>query len=113
MAHHDQKIASMLDNTLRVLGGGSAETTTDEGANLAQEWIFIVQSDPQTQWLAEPLSKLIDAINANDIRRTEELMYDLSGMTVDVANTNEEGSDKVSLQNLSTALKDFALSLSR
>lgn len=113
MAHHDQKIASMLDDTLRVLGGGSTETTTDEGANLAQEWVFIVRSDPQTQWIAEPLEKLIDAINANDIRKVEELMYDLSGMTVDAANNNEEGQDKESLQNLSTVLKDFALGLAK
>ncbi|SFD79813.1 hypothetical protein [Spirosoma endophyticum] len=68
MAHHDQKIATMLDDTLTVLGGGSSSTTTNEGVNLVSEWIGIVRSNVNTEWVAEPLRKLRDALNANFAR---------------------------------------------
>ncbi len=113
MAHHDQKIATMLGDTLHVLGGGSPETTTDEGVNTVQEWIAIVRSNVSTQWVAEPLEKLRDAINANNINQTESLMLDLSGITVDLANNAAEGEYKQELRDLSTALKDFARALTK
>ena len=113
MAHHDQKIATMLGDTLHVLGGGSSATTTDEGVTMVQEWIAIVRSNASTQWVAEPLEKLRDAINANDINQTESLMLDLSGITVDLANNTAEGEYKQELRDLSTALNDFARALTK
>jgi len=108
MAHHDQKIATMLSDTLHTLGGGAPDTTPDQGVNLIQDWIGIVRSDVSTQWVAEPLEKLRDALNANDMRSVERLLRDLSGQTIDLANNTAEGDYKQDLQNLSTALKDFA-----
>jgi hypothetical protein len=113
MAHHDQKIATMLDDTLATLGGGAPSTTPDAGVNLIQEWIGIVRSNVSTQWVAEPLEKLRDAINANNIREVERLLYDLSGETIDLANNAAEGDYKQGLQNLSTVLKDFAQGLTK
>lgn len=69
MAHHDQKIDTMLDNTLVTLGGGASSTTPD-------------------------------AINENNIREVERILYDLSGETIDLANNAAEGEYKVRLQNL-------------
>jgi len=108
MAHHDQKIDTMLDNTLATLGSGASSTTPDAGVSLIQEWIGIVRSNVSTQWVAEPLEKLRDAINENNIREVERILYDLSGETIDLANNAAEGEYKGRLQNLSTALKDFA-----
>lgn len=71
MAHHDQKIATMLDDTLTVLGGGSPSTTTDQGVSMIQEWIGIVLSNVNAQWVAEPLEKLRDALAVNDITEAE------------------------------------------
>lgn len=113
MAHHDQKIATMLGDTLHILGGGSPNATTDEGISTVQEWIAIVRSNVSTQWVAEPLEKLRDAINANDINQTESLMLDLSGITIDLANNAAEGEYKQELRDLSTALKDFARALTK
>ena len=113
MAHHDQKIATMLDDTLTVLGGGSTSTTTDEGVNLVSEWIGIVRSNPTTEWVAEPLRKLRDALNANDVNGVEGIMRDLSGILIDFANDGGAGDHKEDLQNLSTSLKDFARGLAK
>lgn len=113
MAHHDQKIASMLDDTLKVLGGGSPSTTTDEGVSMVQEWIGIVRSNVSTQWVAEPLEKLRDALNADDVNGVEGIMRDLSGMTVDLANNAAEDEYRQELRDLSTALKDFARGLAK
>lgn len=113
MAHHDQKIATMLGDTLTVLGGGSPSTTTDEGVNLVNQWIGIVRSNANTEWVAEPLRKLRDALNANDVNEVERLMRDLSGVVIDFANDGETGDYKEDLQNLSTSLKDFARGLAK
>ena len=113
MAHHDQKIPTMLGDTLTVLGGGSPSTTTDEGVNLVEQWIGIVRSTANTEWVAEPLRKLRNALNANDVNEVEGLMRDLSGIVIDFANGNEAGDHKEDLQNLSTALKDFARGLAK
>ncbi|MCK8492729.1 hypothetical protein M0L20_12750 [Spirosoma sp. RP8] len=113
MAHHDQKIDTILDDTLATLGGGASSTTPDAGVDLIQEWIFIVRSNVSTQWVAEPLEKLRDAINTGTVREVERILYDLSGETVDLANNAAEGDYKVRLQNLSTALKDFAHGLAK
>ncbi|WP_338875220.1 hypothetical protein WBJ53_06310 [Spirosoma sp. SC4-14] len=111
MAHHDQKIDTMLDDTLAALGGSAPATTPDTGVNLIQEWIGVVRSNVSTQWVAEPLEKLRDAINGNNIRDVERILYDLSGETIDLANNAAQGEYKERLQNLSTALKDFARNL--
>lgn len=113
MAHHDQKIATMLDDTLSVLGGSSTSATTDEGVNMVSEWIGLVRSTPNTQWVAEPLDKLRDAIGAEDINEVERLLRELSGIIVDFTNNGEAGSYKQDLQNLSTSLKDFARGLAK
>lgn len=113
MAHHDQKIATMLDDTLCVLGGGSPSTTTDEGVTMVQEWIGIVRSNVSTQWVADPLEKLRDALNTNDINEIEGILRDLSGITIDLANNAAEGEYKQELRDLSTALKDFAQGLAK
>jgi len=113
MAHHDQKIATMLGDTLTVLGGGSPATTTDEGVNLVEQWIGIVRSNTNTEWVAEPLRKLRDALNANDVNEVERLMRDLSGVVIDFANDGNTGDYKQDLQNLSTSLKDFARGLAK
>lgn len=113
MAHHDQKIATMLNDTLSVLGGGSTSATTDEGVNMVSEWIGLVRSTPNTQWVAEPLDKLRDAISATDINEVERLLRELSGIIIDFANNGEAGEYKEDLQNLSTSLKDFARGLAK
>ena len=113
MAHHDQKITTMLNDTLHTLGGGAPSTSPDAGVNLIEDWIGIVRSNVSTQWVAEPLEKLRDALNANDMRTVERVMRDLSGQTVDLANNADEGNYKVQLQNLSTALKDFAQGMAK
>ncbi|WP_461112824.1 hypothetical protein [Spirosoma jeollabukense] len=113
MAHHDQKIATMLGDTLAVLGGGSPSTTTDEGVNLVSEWIGIVRSNANTEWVAEPLRKLRDALNANDVNEVEGIMRDLSGILTDFATDGAAGNYKEDLQNLSTTLKDFARGLAK
>ena len=113
MAHHDQKITTMLNDTLHALGGGAPSTSPDAGVNLIEDWIGIVRSNVSTQWVAEPLEKLRDALNENDMRTVERVMRDLSGQTVDLANNADEGNYKVQLQNLSTALKDFAQGMAK
>ncbi|GAB3542454.1 hypothetical protein [Spirosoma fluminis] len=113
MAHHDQKITTMLDDTLATLGGGAPSTSHDHGVNLIEDWIAIVRTNVSTQWVAEPLEKLRDALNRNDMREVERVMRDLSGSTVDLANNAAEGDYKVQLQNLSTALKDFAQGMTK
>lgn len=113
MAHHDQKIATMLDDTLSALGGGAPNTTPDHGVNLIDDWIGIVRSDVSTQWVAEPLSKLRDALNNNDMRTVERMLLDLSGQTIDLANNTVDGDYKQDLQSLSTALKDFARGMAK
>lgn len=113
MAHHDQKLTTMLSDTLSTLGGGAPNTTPDQGVNLIQDWIGIVRSNVSTQWVAEPLEKLRDALNRNDLRTVEQVLLDLSGQTVDLANNAAEGQDKQDLRNLSTALKDFARGLAK
>ncbi len=113
MAHHDQKIATMLDDTLSTLGGGAPSTTPDEGVNLIEDWIAIVRTNVSTQWVAEPLAKLRDALNDNNMREVERVMRDLSGQTIDLANNAAEGEYKQQLQNLSTALKDFAQGMAK
>ena len=113
MAQQDQKITTMLNDTLSALGAGTSSTTPEAGVDLIQEWIFIVRSNVSTQWVAEPLEKLRDALNANDMRTVERVMRDLAGETVDLANNAAEGDDKVQLQNLSTALIDFAQGLGK
>ncbi|UFH54276.1 hypothetical protein [Spirosoma sp. KNUC1025] len=111
MAHQDQQIGSLLDNTFAALGGDVSSTTPDDGVNLIQEWIGIVRSNVSTQWVAEPLEKLRDAINAKNKHEIEELMHNLSGITVDLANNVASGKEREQLQNLSTVLKDFAQEL--
>ncbi len=113
MAHHDQKIATMLGDTLHVLGGGAPSTSPDQGVNLIEDWIAIVRTNVSTQWVAEPLEKLRDALNENDMRSVERVMRDLSGQTIDLANNAAEGEYKQDLQNLSTALKDFAQGMAK
>lgn len=113
MAHHDQKIATMLDDTLTALGGGAPSTSPEHGVNLVEEWIAIVRTNVSTQWVAEPLEKLRDALNDNDMRTVERVMRDLSGQTIDLANNAAEGEYKQDLQNLSTALKDFAQGMAK
>lgn len=112
MAHHDQKIATMFNDTLRVLNGGSPSTTTDEGINLVQEWIGIARSN-DAQVVVGPLDKLRTALDANDVREVENLLRDLSERTIDLANTIAPGSYQEDLQNLSTSLKDFAQALAK
>ncbi len=63
--------------------------------------------------MAEPLEKLRDALNDNDMRTVERLMRDLSGQTIDLANNAVDGDYKQDLQNLSTALKDFAQGMAK
>ncbi|QJW91454.1 hypothetical protein HNV11_19760 [Spirosoma taeanense] len=111
MAQHDQKIDSILDNTLQMLSGGAPATSPDEGVNLIQDWIGVVRSDVSTQWVAEPLEKLRDALNNNDMRTVERVMRDLAGATIDLGNNAADGAYKQQLQNLSTALNDFARGL--
>ncbi|MBD2751618.1 hypothetical protein [Spirosoma validum] len=113
MAHKDKKIASLLDNTFSSLGGDVSSTTPDDGVNLIQEWIEVVQSNVSTQWLAEPLEKLQIAINSQNTHEIEELMHNLSGITVDFANNAAGDEYKEELQNLSTVLKDFAQELTQ
>jgi hypothetical protein len=113
MAHHDQKITTMIDDTLATLGGGAPSTTPDHGVNLIEDWIAIVRTDVSSQWVAEPLEKLRNALNNNDMREVERVMLDLSGQTIDLANNAVEGEYKVKMQNLSTALRDFARGLAK
>lgn len=103
----------MLNDTLHALGGGAPNTTPDQGVNLIEDWIGIVRSNVSTQWVAEPLGKLRDALNGNDMRNVEIILRDLSGQTIDLANNAAEGEYKQDLQNLSTALKDFAQGMAK
>ena len=47
------------------------------------------------------------------MRTVERVMRDLSGQTIDLANNAAEGEYKQDLQNLSTALKDFAQGMAK
>ena len=98
----------MVDRTLSVLGGDLSATTPDEGADLVQEWIFLVRSNVSTQWVAEPLEKLRDAIYKNDLHEIDGLMHGLSGMTIDLANNAAASEYVAELRNVSTVLKTFA-----
>lgn len=103
----------MLSDTLSALGGGAPSTSPEHGVNLIEDWIAIVRTDVSTQWVAEPLEKLRDALNQNDLRTVERVMRDLSGQTVDLANNTVDGDYKQDLQNLSTALRDFAQGMAK
>ncbi len=113
MNQEKEKIDSMVERTLTMLGGGTEATTPDAGADLVQEWIFVVRSNVSTQWVAEPLEKLRDAIYKNDLHEIDSLLHGLSGMTVDLANNAAESRYVTELQNLSTVLKDFGDGLSK
>ena len=113
MAHHDQKIATMLDDTLTALGGGAPSSSPEHGVNLVEDWIAIVRTNVSTQWVSEPLEKLRNALDNNDMRSVERIMRDLSGLTIDLANNAAEGEYKQQLQDLSTALKDFAQGMAK
>lgn len=108
MNHEKEKIDSMVERTLAMLGGSEDAPTPDAGADLVQEWIFVVRSNVSTQWVAEPLEKLRDAIYKNDLHEIDGLMHGLSGMTVDLANNAAATEYIAELQNLSTVLKNFA-----
>jgi len=113
MNQEKEKIDSMVERTLTMLGGGTEATTPDAGADLVQEWIFVVRSNVSTQWVAEPLEKLRDAIYKNDLHEIDSLLHGLSGMTVDLANNAAESRYVTELQNLSTVLKDFGDGLAK
>lgn len=102
-----------LDNTLSLLGGGVAATNPTSGADLVQEWIFVVQSDVSTQWVAEPLTKLRDALMEGDTHKIDELLHNLAGETSDLANNAAEGEAKNKLKSLASALYDFAQQFSQ
>lgn len=108
MSQEKEKIDNMVDRTLSILGGDLTDTTPDEGADLVQEWIFVVRSNVSTQWVAEPLEKLRDAIYKNDLHEIDSLMHGLSGMTVDLANNAAASEYVAELRNVSTVLKSFA-----
>ncbi len=108
MSQEKEKIDSMVERTLSVLGGDLSATTPDEGADLVQEWIFLVRSNVSTQWVAEPLEKLRDAIYKNDLHEIDGLMHGLSGMTIDLANNAAASEYIAELRNVSTVLKTFA-----
>lgn len=101
----------MFNDTLSVLSGGAAVTTPEAGATLVEDWITVVRSDANTQWIEAPLTQLRDALNAGDMRTTERLMRDLAGQAQDYAN-NSEGPFSKDLTNLATALISFAQPLS-
>lgn len=103
----------MLSDTLTALGGGAPDTSPEHGVNLVEDWIAIVRTNVNTEWVAEPLEKLRDALDENDMRTVERLMRDLSGQTIDLANNAAESEYKQDLQNLSTALKDFAQGMAK
>jgi len=113
MNQEKEKIDSMVERTLAILGGGIEATTPDAGADLVQEWIFVVRSNVSTQWVAEPLEKLRDAIYKNDLHEIDGLMHGLSGMTIDLANNAAASEYIAELQNVSTVLKDFADELAK
>jgi len=101
----------MFNDSLTVLGGGAVATTPEAGATLVEDWITIVRSDMNTQWIEAPLTQLRDALNAGDMRTTERLMRELAGQAQDYAN-NTEGPFRNDLTNLATALISFAQPLS-
>jgi hypothetical protein len=107
------RFATTLDNTLSLLGGGVTATDPTSGADLVQEWIFVVQSDVSTQWVAEPLTKLRDALTEGDMHKVDELLHNLSGETSDLANNTAEGDAKKQLKSLASALYDFAQQFSQ
>ena len=111
MADQNQTIDMTLRQTLNTLSEGIPSTTPDQGVNLIDEWLGIVRSDVATQWVAEPLEKLRDALNSNDMRTAEVTMRDLAGITIDLANNAAGQTYQQDLQNLSTALNDFARGL--
>ncbi|CCH51871.1 hypothetical protein BN8_00827 [Fibrisoma limi BUZ 3] len=113
MAHHDQKIQTMIDDTLHTLGGGAPATSPEHGVNLVEDWIAIVRTNVNTQWVAEPLAKLRDALDSNNIREVERVMRDLAGQTEDLANNAAEGQNKQELRNLATAIRDFAQGMAK
>ena len=101
----------MFNDSLSVLSGGAVATTPEAGAILAEDWITVVRSDANTQWMEAPLTQLLDALNAGDMRTTERLMRELAGQAQDYAN-NTEGPFSNDLTNLATALISFAQPLS-
>lgn len=114
MAHHDQKITTMLNDTLHTLGGGAPSTSPEHGVNLVETWISIVRTNPNTQWVAEPLQKLHDALASNNLREVERVMLDLASQTQDLAdNATENGEFKQELRGLATAIRDFARGLAK
>ncbi|GAB4021809.1 hypothetical protein [Spirosoma koreense] len=111
MTQQQQPINDLLDRTFSALGGDVSATTPDEGADLIQEWIEVVRSNVSTQWLTEPLEKLQTAVQAHKRHEVDELLHNLSGITIDFANNDAQGHNKEDLQNLSTVLKGFAQNL--
>ncbi len=103
----------MLEDTLTALGGGAPSTSPEHGVNLVEDWIAIVRTNVNTEWLAEPLAKLRDALDENDMRTVERVMRDLAGQTVDLADNAAEGEYRQDLRDLSTALKDFAQGMAK
>lgn len=101
----------MFNSTLDVFGAGAAATTPEAGATMVEDWITVVRSDANTQWVEAPLAQLRDALNAGDMRTTERLMRELAGQAQDYAN-NTEGPFSKDLTNLATALISFAQPLS-
>jgi hypothetical protein len=78
---------------------------------LVEDWITVVRFDQNTQWIEIPLTQLRDALNANDMRATEQAMRELAGLAQDYAN-NYEGQFSKDLTYLATALISFAQPLS-
>jgi hypothetical protein len=102
----------MLNDTLAVFGAGAEATTPDAGVTLVEDWITVVRQDVSTQWVETSLAQLRDALEAGDMRTTEQLMRQLAGQTQDLANNTADGRFKTDLTNLATALISFAGPLS-
>ncbi len=103
------RASRMIQDTLDALGTGVA--TPEAGSRLVDDWITVVRSDVNTQWVEEPLARLRDALDAGDWRTAERTMRDLAGQTQDLANNTGDTTHRAGLSNVATTLLNFAQGL--
>lgn len=111
-ANKGDRTQQLLNDTMALFSNGPEITSPEQGVLFIEDWIAVVKTNVNTQWLEAPLAQLLNALNEGDLRAAEPLMRELAGATQDLANNTASEAYKTQLTNLATALISFAQPLS-
>jgi|GEM_PF-5976174 len=110
MESHDQT-TDLLDQTVATLSNGSITVAANEGTNLIEHWVQVLQESENTrmQDIAGKLQQLREALD-NPSPHSENihgLLHELAeAVTIFSGDTGSEGEITTQLQSLATALRN-------